>query len=86
MGGSFVHCQTELWSHALAGDCGRSHKGLALRSPSPVQHTSHTWRELGATLSQARGWDPVSGKSSEPSSDAWGPLSGWACVGDSGSG
>lgn len=41
--------------------------------------------ELGPTLSQARECVAVSEKSSEPSSEAWGPLSGWACVEDSGS-
>lgn len=41
--------------------------------------------ELGPTLSQAREWVAVSEKSSEPSSEAWGPLSRWACVEDSGS-
>lgn len=61
VGGSFVHCQTELWSRTLAGDCGRSHEGLALRSPSPQWHTwlahlAGSWvqpcpRHVGGTLS-----------------------------------
>lgn len=50
-----------------------------------LPHNGTPGGKLGATLSQARGWDAVSEKSSEPSSEAWGPLSGWACVGDSGS-